>query len=154
MGPGIASCSGSRACDEEVHAEDVAAILDGEALGLDQAPEGIAVVEPDHPRHARGDDRAKSPVEAPLSGRDLAIGRGEQEVPAGAEAASDLGDERCGVGEVLDHQDREHAAERSVGERQAGTDIRDLVRDVEAVTRRRSRATSTIRGEPSRPVTS
>ena len=76
-------------------------------------------------------------------------------MPAGAEAASDLGDERCGVGEVLDHQDREHAAERSVGEGQAGTDISDLVRDVEIChAPRDSRATSTIRGDPSRPVTS
>src|SRR4051812_50191513 len=39
---------GSSACDEEIHAQHVATILKGEALRLDEAPEGSAVVEPDH----------------------------------------------------------------------------------------------------------
>src|SRR5881409_2866790 len=66
---------GSSACDQEIHRKRVATILDGEALRLDETTEGIAVVEPDHPRHALGGDRTSSPVQAPRrQWRDLAIG--------------------------------------------------------------------------------
>src|SRR3954454_23770466 len=36
---------------------------------------------------------------------------------------------------MLNDQDRERASERSVGERQAGTDVRNLIRDVQVVAR-------------------
>lgn len=120
-----------------------------------QAREGLRVVEPDEAWKAGVEDCAQPPVQTPGHDRSAVANRGDdQHVPAWSEAASDFVDEGARTFKVLQDENRKDAAERGI--RDGSDPLTSHTSNLASTSSRsaRARATSIIRGDPSKPTTS